>query len=106
MVVRKPQVESHGGVISTQHYEASRVGCEILARGGNAMDAAIAAVFALSVVEPWLSGLGGGGFLLFANSDGEVVTLDFGVRAAAAIPSCDYIVEEGKDGDWLIFSLG
>ena len=98
--VRKPQVESHGGVISTQHYEASRVGCEILARGGNAMDAAIAAVFALSVVEPWLSGLGGGGFLLFANSDGEVVTLDFGVRAAAAIQSCDYIVEEGKDGDW------
>ena len=64
------------------------------------MDAAIAAVFALSVVEPWLSGLGGGGFLLFANSDGEVVTLDFGVRAAAAIQSCDYIVEEGKDGDW------
>ena len=98
--ISKPQVESYGGVISTQHYEASRVGCEILAQGGNAMDAAIAAAFALSVVEPWLSGLGGGGFLLFANANGEVDTLDFGVRAAAAIQSCDYVVEEGKDGDW------
>ena len=80
------------------------MGCEILARGGNAMDAAIAAAFALSVVEPWLSGLGGGGFLLFANSDGEVATLDFGVRAAAGIRSCDYIVVEGIDGDWFNWS--
>ena len=63
-VVRKPAVMSRGGVVATQHQAASEVGARVLAEGGNAVDAAIAASLALAAVEPWMSGLGGGGYML------------------------------------------
>ncbi|MGB3553906.1 MAG: gamma-glutamyltransferase [Jannaschia sp.] len=98
--ITKPQVTTHGGIVVAQHYEAAQVGADILSRGGNAMDAAVATALTLSVVEPWLSGIGGGGFLLHASAAGEIDALDFNVRAPGAADPADYPLVGGKDGDW------
>ncbi|MET1412043.1 gamma-glutamyltransferase [Roseibium sp. HPY-6] len=98
--VTKPQLESSGGIVATQHFEAAQIGADVLSSGGNAMDAAIAAAVALSVVEPWLSGLGGGGFLLHADAAGTIETLDFNMRAPGATDPADYPLAGGNGGDW------
>ncbi|MDN5568310.1 MAG: gamma-glutamyltransferase, partial [Paracoccus sp. (in: a-proteobacteria)] len=65
------------------------------------MDAAVVAALVLSVVEPWLSGIGGGGLLLWADAQGgPVQTLDFNVRAGQDFVADDYPLVGGKDGDW------
>ena len=56
-------------------------GAEILEKGGNAIDAAIAVSFALGVVEPYASGLGGEGYMVISKADGEKIAIDF--RSAA-----------------------
>ena len=63
--LRKPAVESSAGLVASQHHLASDVGAKVLAEGGNAIDAAVAASFAIGAVEPWMSGMGGGGHLLY-----------------------------------------
>ncbi|MEP3276143.1 MAG: gamma-glutamyltransferase [Stappiaceae bacterium] len=98
--VSKQQVESHGGIVAAQHHEAAQIGADVLSAGGNAMDAAVAAALALSIVEPWLSGLGGGGFLLHADARGKVATLDFNMRAPGATDLADYPLVGGEGGDW------
>lgn len=74
--------------LATAHPLATRAGETVLARGGNAFDAAVAVAAALAVVEPYASGLGGGGFfLLHRAQDGHQVMLDARERApAAAVP--------------------
>ena len=62
--VRKPVARSPGGVVAAQNRIAAEVGARTLAEGGNAVDAAVAAGFALAAVEPWNSGLGGVGYML------------------------------------------
>ena len=57
----KDTVVSNKGIVVSQHYEASRIGANILESGGNAVDAAIATALSIGVVEPWMSGIGGGG---------------------------------------------
>ncbi|NCC59036.1 MAG: gamma-glutamyltransferase, partial [Synergistales bacterium] len=72
------EVYSENGMVSSAHELASKAGVEILQNGGNAIDAAIATMLALNVVEPNASGIGGGGFttIRFAET-GEVVELDY-----------------------------
>ena len=85
------------GVVSTSKVEASRIGAEILRKGGNAIDAAVAAGFALGVVEPNSSGLGGGGFMLIRIAKtGETVFIDF--RERAPQKSSPEMWTVGKDG--------
>lgn len=98
--VRKRQVTSAGGMVAAQHGGAAREGARVLAAGGNAMDAAVVTALCLSVAEPWLSGIGGGGFLLHAGADGAVDTLDFNVRAPRHLDPADYPLAGGRDGDW------
>ncbi len=65
------------GVVATGHPEATRVGRDVLRAGGNAFDAAVACGFASAVVEPCLTSLGGGGFLLGRPAAGPPVLFDF-----------------------------
>ena len=99
--VSKTQTESAGGVIAAQHFEAAAAGAKVLEEGGNAMDAAVVAALVLSIVEPWLSGIGGGGLLLWGPGDGGVIdTLDFNVRASRNMDRSQYPLAGGRDGDW------
>jgi len=70
----------NGMVVSAKH-EASKVGIDILKKGGNAFDAMIATDLALAVVYPNAGNLGGGGFMVYRLSDGKNGTLDFREKA-------------------------
>jgi gamma-glutamyltranspeptidase / glutathione hydrolase len=65
------------GVVVTAHPEASKVGVDILKKGGNAIDASIAVQFALAVVYPNAGNIGGGGFLVYRDAKGNTDALDF-----------------------------
>ncbi len=74
------QIAKNGMVVSA-HLEASKIGVEILKQGGSAIDAAIAVEFALAVCYPAAGNIGGGGFMLIRQSDGNVSTLDYREKA-------------------------
>jgi gamma-glutamyltranspeptidase/glutathione hydrolase len=103
-VCREPVFGRHG-VVATQHSLASQVGVEVLEAGGNAIDAAVAAAFALGVVEPWMSGIGGGGFLLYADaSNGAVHEVDFGMVSPRGVEPDYFGLVEGTAGHDALFS--
>lgn len=81
-------------VVAADNPDASRVGVDILRSGGNAVDAAVAVGLALGVVNPFASGLGGGGFMLVRDpGTGEVAVLDFRELAPAAAHRDMFVVE-------------
>ena len=78
--VCKPKVTGSRGVVVAQEIEAASIGARTIESGGNAIDGAIATAFALSVTEPWMSGLGGGGFMmLYLANEKRVRVIDFGM---------------------------
>jgi len=83
----RPVVAGTHGAVASAHPLASQVGLDILRDGGNAVDAIVAMAVALNVVEPYMSGVGGVGFLLVHLADAETRVLNFsGNTPAAATP--------------------
>ena len=84
----KKEAVASNGMVATNHPLGSAAGLEMLAMGGNAMDAAVAAVFALSVVEPMMVGIFGAGFINYYDAaSGEFVNIDnYSVAPKAAAP--------------------
>ena len=90
------QAKPHGAVISSAHAIATDAGHEILAKGGNAFDAAVAVSATLSVVEPVSSGLGGGGFFLLHDArSGRDVFVDARETAPASARPALYLDAKG-----------
>ena len=82
----------YGGAVSSVDAEASAVGLEVLRKGGNAADAAVATAAALGVTEPYSAGIGGGGYFVYFDADtGEVSTID-GRETAPAGMSADAFI--------------
>lgn len=82
----------YGGAVSSVDAEASAVGLEVLRKGGNAADAAVATAAALGVTEPYSAGIGGGGyFVYFDAGTGEVTTIDGRETAPAGMESDAFI---------------
>ena len=75
--------QSYGqnGMVVSDNSVASKIGIDILKKGGNAIDASIATAFALSVTHPQAGNIGGGGFLVFMDSSGKATTIDFREKA-------------------------
>jgi gamma-glutamyltranspeptidase / glutathione hydrolase len=97
--IRKNVVNASGGLVAAQHVGAATVGADVLAAGGNAVDAALAAALALGVLEPWMSGLGGGGVMIVAKADGVTEAIDFGMVAPARLDPASYPLVEGRDDE-------
>jgi gamma-glutamyltranspeptidase / glutathione hydrolase len=91
----RPVAAEHGMVVTAQHL-ATGVGVDILKRGGNAVDAAIAVGYALAVVYPAAGNLGGGGFMTIRFADGRRTFLDFRETAPRAASRDMYLDKDGK----------
>jgi gamma-glutamyltranspeptidase/glutathione hydrolase len=92
----KEAVRGAHGMVATDEELASRAGVEILQKGGNAVDAAVATAFALAVVEPSAGNIGGGGFMLVRMADGRTKFLDYREVAPEKATRNMYIKPDGK----------
>src|ERR1700684_2444888 len=89
--IRKPAVVAKGGIVAAQSRKAAEVGAKVLAAGGACVDAVIATTFALGVLEPWMSGVGGGGaMVLYRAREDRHEVIDYGMCAPAGLRPEDY----------------
>ena len=94
--VRHPVVATHGMVVA-QEKLAARIGRDVLAQGGNAVDAAVATGFAMAVTYPRAGNIGGGGFMLIHLVDGNKdISIDYRERAPAAATRDMFLGADGK----------
>jgi len=102
--VTKPAVTSDGGLVASQHHEASEIGAAVLDAGGNAVDAAVATGMAIGVAEPWMSGIGGCGYMVIHDAaTRETHAIDFGTVAPRALDPASYPLDAGQDVDADLF---
>lgn len=94
-------VRGEQGAVASRSMIASRVGVDIMAAGGNAIDAAVATGFALAVTWPSAGNLGGGGFMVIRLADGTVITNDHREKAPLAATETMYQDEDGDIVDGL-----
>src|ERR1700752_1501867 len=84
------------GVVVCAYPDAAKVGLDILKKGGNAVDAAVAVQFALTVTLPEAGNIGGGGFMVYRSAKGETNTLDFREKAPALASANMYLDSAGN----------
>jgi gamma-glutamyltranspeptidase/glutathione hydrolase len=102
--IEKTVARSARGVVAAQSARAAVVGTEILAEGGNAIDAAVATALALSITEPWMSGLGGCGYLVtYQAASGAVEVIDFSTAAPARLDPSAFPLAEDSEPDSDLF---
>jgi gamma-glutamyltranspeptidase/glutathione hydrolase len=90
-------VFAKSGMVTTQEAVATRIGVEILKKGGNAVDAAVAVGFALAVTLPRAGNLGGGGFMLIYNrKEGKTITVDYREKAPLKATRDMFLNTEGN----------
>jgi gamma-glutamyltranspeptidase/glutathione hydrolase len=100
-------VASRRGLVVSVSGIASDIGAAILARGGNAVDAAVATAFALAVTHPSAGNIGGGGFMVFRAASGEATTFDFREKAPLSATATMMLGADGSiayartDSGWL-----
>ena len=88
--------EYHNGMVVCATPAAAQVGLDILKKGGNAVDAAVAVQFALAVTHPEAGNIGGGGFMVYRGAHGDSNTLDFREKAPAAASANMYLDSAGN----------
>ena len=95
---KQPTATGSGGAAATVDLDGTRAAIETLRRGGNAVDAAVAAAAVLGVTEPFSCGIGGGGFMVIRTPGGKVTTIDS--REEATAPDVARLVhgERGATG--------
>ncbi len=91
------RVAAGGGMAAAKTTLATQAGAEILAAGGNAVDASVAMGFASGVVEPWASGLGGGGYMVIQQPGNEAVVVEYPMVAPAGATPDMFPLAGGKD---------
>ncbi len=94
--LREPVRGKHA-MVASQHELASRIGVEVLKKGGNAVDAAVAVGLALAVVYPEAGNLGGGGFMVIRLKDGTATTIDYREMAPRRATRNLFIGKDGKE---------
>ena len=98
--------KSTKGMVVSAHHLASDIGAAVLAKGGNAVDAAVATAFGLAVTHPSAGNIGGGGFMVIRLADGRATTIDYREMAPAKSTSTMYtnadgsINQAGTDSGW------
>jgi gamma-glutamyltranspeptidase / glutathione hydrolase len=92
---REP-IRAKNAIVASQHELASKIGVEIMKKGGNAIDATIAVGFALAVVYPEAGNIGGGGFMLMRFKDGKSTAIDYREMAPNAATRDIYVDEKGE----------
>ena len=96
--VRKPSARGKGGIVVTQNRVASEAGARVLKAGGHAVDAAVAASFAIGVVEPWMNGIGGvGAMLVYEAKTGKIRAFDGGGRSPKSLKPSDFELTDQAD---------
>ncbi len=90
------QTRAQNGMVVSDSDIASSIGVDVLKKGGNAIDAAVATAFALAVTHPQAGNIGGGGFIVFLNSEGISTTIDFREKAPLASSSTMFLNENGE----------
>jgi gamma-glutamyltranspeptidase/glutathione hydrolase len=91
-----PPVTGQRAMVVSEHPLSSEVGADIMRRGGNAIDAAVAVGFAQAVVNPRAGNIGGGGYLVYRTADGQAFTLDYRETAPAAATRNMYLDSAGN----------
>lgn len=95
MVAQTGLITQKAMVVSARE-EASKIGVEIMKKGGNAFDAMVATELALAVAYPYAGNIGGGGFMVFRKNNGETGALDYRERAPLAAHKDMYLDKEGN----------